>query len=226
MNSKAKTIKRLLPLGVIIILTTVTFLGRYTITKKQQEITISTFFPQTSPTTVPILRSKYQQFSNPRYGYTLEYPITWKVQVWTTDSPPYPETNNQRIQFNSPDGEYVLLDTWDSTKGLSLSEWYEWHEVHFLTRTDPPGSPNTKIAGEEAFMTIDPSGAGVPATVTATFSKEGYIFRLEYTPMQEGTQVNVYRYILETLEFGKECTEDMMLEIPMEKLKLCDQPTC
>lgn len=159
--------------------------------------------------TIPLLRSPalvrtlfstgpggmaYQDYRDSDFGFTLQYPTSWKIDVKHRQLYPWKDDEAilKRVIFSGTPA-LVYLDVW-SSRGKTLHDWLGWYKTSREV-TDMPIDSNATVASMPAMIFLQNQQRDLLITY---FSDEKYVYRLMNWATGEKAHVDAYWHMLES----------------------------
>ncbi|HSR34263.1 MAG TPA: CHAP domain-containing protein [Anaerolineae bacterium] len=133
----------------------------------------------------------WQTFNDPMHGYSLSYPPGWEAQTVFENATGEPYIIRRRVAFHDPQGGQMELDVWWREPNTPMDQWFQ--EVESVSI---PVESNAVIAGQEAYLLVDPGGCGVPVTLSAYIPFEDRIYKIYSLHNGDGRSLDLYETIL------------------------------
>jgi hypothetical protein len=133
-------------------------------------------------------------YTDPGQAYSVAYPPGWQVRVLFENPPGEPYLIRRRLAFHDPaESVSVLIDVWDKDPALPLDQWLATVEgisarvgdaIGPVENATGPVEPNAVLAGQQAWVLVQPGGCGVRPLVAAYLPYGDRLFKI-YLPVAD-----------------------------------------
>lgn len=136
----------------------------------------------------------YTNYTDPDFGFRLEYPAGWQVEIHEEQPTPLidDEAILKRVAFSSSPA-LVYLDVW-LAKGKNFADWLAWYKETRLVEQMVTRA-NATVAGKPAVTFLQNHQRDLMLTY---FSDGEYVYRLLNWMTGEPTHLNAYWHMLDT----------------------------
>jgi len=153
-------------------------------------------------------------YVDPVYGFTAQYPSDWMAEITLKNYGREAGVIEQRLLFSTQtDG--INIDVFPNPQGANLEEWFRNYQLHFMY-SDSVLQDELIVAGHPALYTLTIDTNPLFVRHTTIIEYKDYIYRIEYQGADTNEAINVYRMVLETLDFEIEAQEENKLFDPVD----------
>jgi hypothetical protein len=148
-------------------------------------------------------------YTGPNQTYSVAYPPGWQVQVVFENPPTESYLIRRRLAFHDPNSTpleamSVLIDVWDKDPALPLNQWLAIVEGITGPVNNVTGSvePNAVLAGQQAWVRMEPGGCGVRPLVAAYLPYGGRIYKIHLRAVDGPAILEIYEAMLRSISLS------------------------
>lgn len=139
---------------------------------------------------------KWVSYVDEDYGFKVEYPASWSVQVLLVNDNKAETVVKKKIAFRSAEEPAIILDLWTNDLNQDVLTWFARTQRGMVSEECViPETANVTVDGESALSLYNPQRQSSDQRITY-FRSGNLLFKAEYRVTDADQSLHIYEHLL------------------------------